>query len=241
MNSCFLKSSMQQQKERRISMLDYEQVKERVNHESEILPSLVSWTIVGMVIAIVASVFIFRWSPLAPQHACGASLSPWISYHNIIFIISLPVIIRQVPALCAHQEPRFARMTASAESSWWSPSGMHECLSKRKAYQGQAGTDRSRLRRAAKVLPGRRDSWSLENNGLNLKKSCCYIVATWKDIRTANKHRKLEQIKANNKEKVPRRLNLGTFLLVEISGIEPLTSWMPFSHQKNYSKCYFYK
>ncbi len=40
-------------------MLDYEQV-ERVNHESEILPSLVSWTIVGMVIAIVASVFIFR-------------------------------------------------------------------------------------------------------------------------------------------------------------------------------------
>ena len=41
-------------------MLDYEQVKERVNHESEILPSLVSWTIVGLVIAIVASVFIFR-------------------------------------------------------------------------------------------------------------------------------------------------------------------------------------
>ena len=41
-------------------MLNYEQVKERVIHESEILPSLVSWTIVGMVIAIVASVFIFR-------------------------------------------------------------------------------------------------------------------------------------------------------------------------------------
>jgi hypothetical protein len=45
---------------KRISMLEYEQVKERVNHESEILPSLVSWTIVGMVIAIVVSVFIFR-------------------------------------------------------------------------------------------------------------------------------------------------------------------------------------
>ena len=41
-------------------MLAYEQVKERVKHESEILPSLVSWTIVDMVIAIVASVFIFR-------------------------------------------------------------------------------------------------------------------------------------------------------------------------------------
>jgi hypothetical protein len=51
---------MQQQKERKISMLEYEQVKERVNHESEILPSLVSWTIVGLVITIVASVFIFR-------------------------------------------------------------------------------------------------------------------------------------------------------------------------------------
>ena len=178
MNSCFLNSSIQQQKERRISMLDYEQVKERVNHESEILPSLVSWTIVGMVIAIVASVFIFRWSPLAPQPACGASLSPWIGYHNIIFIISLPVIIRQAPALCVHQEPRFARMTASVESSWWSPSGMHECLSKRKAYQGQAETDRSRLRRSSKVLSWRTYSWSPENSGLNLKKSSCYIVAT---------------------------------------------------------------
>ena len=41
-------------------MLDYEEVKERVNHESEILPSLALWTGIGMVIAIIVSVFIFR-------------------------------------------------------------------------------------------------------------------------------------------------------------------------------------
>ena len=40
--------------------LDYEQVKERVNKETEVLPSLVLWTGIGMVAAIILSVFVFR-------------------------------------------------------------------------------------------------------------------------------------------------------------------------------------
>ena len=40
------------------NMLDYEQVKERVNRESEILPSLVLWTGIGMVAAILVAVFL---------------------------------------------------------------------------------------------------------------------------------------------------------------------------------------
>ena len=40
------------------NMLDYEQVKERVNRESEILPSLVLWTGIGMVAAILIAVFL---------------------------------------------------------------------------------------------------------------------------------------------------------------------------------------
>lgn len=41
-------------------MLDYEQVKKRVNKESEELPSLVIKTGIGMVAAILIAVFLFR-------------------------------------------------------------------------------------------------------------------------------------------------------------------------------------
>jgi hypothetical protein len=39
---------------------DYEQVKERVNRETEALPNLVLITGIGMVAAILISVFLFR-------------------------------------------------------------------------------------------------------------------------------------------------------------------------------------
>jgi hypothetical protein len=41
-------------------MLDYEQVKSRVNRETEILPRLVIETGIGMVAAIIIAIFIFR-------------------------------------------------------------------------------------------------------------------------------------------------------------------------------------
>ena len=41
-------------------MLDYEQVKERVNRESAQLKKIVIETGIGMVIAIIAAIFIFR-------------------------------------------------------------------------------------------------------------------------------------------------------------------------------------
>ena len=40
--------------------LDYEQIKNRVNKETEVLPRLVLWTGIGMVAAIILSVFIFH-------------------------------------------------------------------------------------------------------------------------------------------------------------------------------------
>jgi hypothetical protein len=43
-----------------MKMLDYEQVKNRVNKETEVLPGLVLWTGIGMVAAIIISVFVFR-------------------------------------------------------------------------------------------------------------------------------------------------------------------------------------
>ena len=39
-------------------MFDYEQVKERVNRETEVLPNLVLWTGIGMVAAILIAVFL---------------------------------------------------------------------------------------------------------------------------------------------------------------------------------------
>ena len=44
----------------KMKMPDYEQVKNRVNRETEVLPSLVLWTGIGMAAAIIISVFIFR-------------------------------------------------------------------------------------------------------------------------------------------------------------------------------------
>lgn len=41
-------------------MLDYEQVKSRVNRETEILPGLVVKTGIGMTVAIVIAIFLFR-------------------------------------------------------------------------------------------------------------------------------------------------------------------------------------
>ena len=42
------------------TMLDYEQVKARVNKETELLPSLFIKTGIGMIAAIVIAVFLFR-------------------------------------------------------------------------------------------------------------------------------------------------------------------------------------
>ena len=42
------------------SMLDYEQVKNRVNRETEILPKLFIQTGIGMVAAILIAIFLFR-------------------------------------------------------------------------------------------------------------------------------------------------------------------------------------
>ena len=41
-------------------MLDYEQVKNRVNRETEILPKLFIQTGIGMVAAILIAIFLFR-------------------------------------------------------------------------------------------------------------------------------------------------------------------------------------
>ena len=53
----------------KMKMPDYEQVKNRVNRETEVLPGLVLWTGIGMAAAIIISVFIFRWTakPAIPR------------------------------------------------------------------------------------------------------------------------------------------------------------------------------